>query len=340
MLVSILCYVSLLATSIAFSPSRVDTIANGKRRRLENRRVDVRSSATVPGVNAPDSQTSVTVPELSAENQQGNVTASGSAGMAPPWIKCFGEHNRQVYPVDLAACHLAQDYLIREPDYLQPQKWSHVPPRPGTRGVPLTWPPPGIGGNCEITLDASMNIEWTFQNRKRPRLIQVVDPAERGAIETLRLLDISVAARRILEECPMKSTSKSRLGGLVFVGHDSTFFVSVNGRPRHGSTQAPSTSAPELGARASLEAPPGSISTSAPIGEEPVHCFVPEEREIVTLSVHDCHVALELLIHESDFLTVQRWSHRPARPGTHEVPDHWPYGNCDIIVTCGRNTAK
>lgn len=72
---------------------------------------------------------------------------------------------------------------------------------PGSFGIPAEW----RDYQCQITLTAGLP----------------------DAVDTFRLVDVAVVARKIMDECvPM---SKIGLGGLGLVGHRQGLFVAVNG---------------------------------------------------------------------------------------------------------------
>ncbi len=82
---------------------------------------------------------------------------------------------------------------------LQPFSWhAH---QAGSYGVPADW----REGRCQVLLTTG------YLN----------------AVDEFRLVEVAVAARRILAECV--PISKTRLGGLMLVGNRQGYFVAVNG---------------------------------------------------------------------------------------------------------------
>lgn len=71
----------------------------------------------------------------------------------------------------------------------------------GSFGIPASW----VEGRCQILLTAG-----------NPR-----------AVDEFALVEVAVAARRVLDGCV--PVSKTSLGGLALVGHMKGLFVAVNG---------------------------------------------------------------------------------------------------------------
>ncbi|KAL9613296.1 MAG: hypothetical protein Q9167_002163 [Letrouitia subvulpina] len=129
-------------------------------------------------------------------------------------------------------------------------------------------------------------------------------------------------------------TEKTKFGGIILVAHSLKFYVAVNGRRRRQDSALegiiPSV---ELGSSA-IEAVATKTSTPPATNVGLVHCFEPTDREIAPISLHDCQISQEMMLHEPGYLEPRIWSHVPPRPNTRQVPEHWPFGNCDIILTC------
>lgn len=154
-------------------------------------------------------------------------------------------------------------------------------------------------------------------------------------IETFSISDVAHAARRVIEECPKRITEKSHLGGIGLVAGSHKFYVAVNGRRRREQDAAVEGMIP------SVELVPSSVGAAATKTSIPpatnvrqIRCFEPTVHEITPISIHDCQISHEMMLHEPHYVEQRVWSHFPPRPNTHPVPAHWPYGNCDIILTC------
>lgn len=139
-----------------------------------------------------------------------------------PLVDCFKPGSELVFHIDPDDCDHAIDLLFHDPSgVMNKQTFSYhavrifsfslallytpliTPPsqKQGGFGTPADW----HNGRCQVLLTSGMP----------------------NVMDEFRLVDVIVAAQKILAECPRKS--KTSLGGLTLVGNMKGFFVAVNG---------------------------------------------------------------------------------------------------------------
>ena len=89
------------------------------------------------------------------------------------------------------------------------QTYSWHGKEPGSFGIPADW----HDGHCQILLTAGIE----------------------GAVDEFRLVEVIIAAQRVLAECV--PFSKTVLGGLALVGNMRGLFIAVNGLPTTGEKE-------------------------------------------------------------------------------------------------------
>ncbi|CAD6586282.1 MAG: hypothetical protein ASARMPREDX12_002321 [Alectoria sarmentosa] len=119
-----------------------------------------------------------------------------------PNLDCFNTTSHLAFPVDPDDCLNAIDLLLHDPTgVMTPKTYSWHARKPGSFGLPADW----HDGRCQILLTTGIP----------------------DAVDEFRLVEVIVAAQRILDECV--PISKTSLGGLALVGNMKGLFVAVNG---------------------------------------------------------------------------------------------------------------
>ncbi|KAK4695667.1 hypothetical protein P7C71_g2132, partial [Lecanoromycetidae sp. Uapishka_2] len=148
-------------------------------------------------------QPSLFVPEpyAPAFNISIDALALPNASLSYNNVDCFNATTALAFPLDPDDCDNAIELLFHDPSgVMNVQQFSHHA-EAGGFGTPADW----HDGRCQVLLTSGLE----------------------GVTDKFRLVDVIVAAQRIIAECPPKS--KTSLGGLSLVGNMKGFFVAVNG---------------------------------------------------------------------------------------------------------------
>ncbi|KAK3168743.1 hypothetical protein OEA41_005191 [Lepraria neglecta] len=124
-------------------------------------------------------------------------------------IECFKPDQHLAFPLNLADCDNTIELILH--DKAGPftyQNWTRDG-RGGSHKIPEAW----HVGRCQVLLTTAYDVG--------------------DMRDELRLVDIIVAVRKVLEICV--PASKTGLGGLAQVGHGKGFFVALNGHEAPGA---------------------------------------------------------------------------------------------------------
>lgn len=126
-----------------------------------------------------------------------------------PDLDCFNTTSHLAYSLDPEDCLKAIDLILHDPTgVMTPHAYSWHAREPGSLWIPVDW----HDSRCQILLTTGVP----------------------DAVDEFRLVEVIVAAQRILDDCvPMSKTS---LGGLSLVGNMKGLFVAVNGPAPDGAS--------------------------------------------------------------------------------------------------------
>ncbi|KAL9073491.1 MAG: hypothetical protein Q9161_002912 [Pseudevernia consocians] len=145
---------------------------------------------------------SISLPILSQPSNLTFPNPNPNPSPPVPEVDCFNTTTQLAYPLDPDDCDNAIELLLHDPSgVMTPKTYSWHAREPGSFGIPADW----HDGRCQILLTTGLQ----------------------DAVDAFRLVEVIVAARRVLDDCV--PISKTNLGGLALVGNMKGFFVAVNG---------------------------------------------------------------------------------------------------------------